>query len=289
MDSMKKRKNKKNICIYPIHWIKLPLQSSFIFVSIKMGNTTCTLQSDGTYKDAIFQFNYLDAACTIKQCLLRSDGTYEWPSLANSRYSDSECSVFTCSLQTDGTYRNYGFPEIVLDSSCKAIVTTVATTTTTTTAVPNTSNSDGGFTTTTTVAPSGTIITTHAPTSSSSSVVPSTTMTPTTRPSTAPVVVPSGSGVNSVVPDSDDGSILGNAITGTDNTTVAPSFLGMTDNQRLALYVVLGLIVLVVLFMVMRRVFASNDNASKVVTAAAAVPVSSVAPPSVQVDSGTTA
>ena len=254
-----------------------------------MGNNVgnlCSVQPDGTYKD-IIGYNFLDAECTHRQCNLRSDGTYEWIGMENSRYSDSGCQILTCSLQDDGTYRNPGFPGIVLDSSCKAIVTTVATTTTT--AVPNTSNSDyGGFTTTTTIAPSGTIITTHAPTSSSS-VVPSTTMTPTTRPSTAPVVVPSGSGVNSVVRDSDDGSILGNATTGTDNTTVAPSFLGMTDNQRLALYVVLGLIVLVVLFMVMRRVFASNDNASKVVTAAAAVPVSSVAPPSVQVDSGTTA
>lgn len=119
-------------------------------------------------------------------------------------------------------------------------------------------------------------------------------MKPTTRP--VPVVVPVMSGTDTVVRDRNGNTTttfdnLGNATVGTDtdSTTAAPSsFLGMTDNQRLALYVVLGFIVLVVLFMVMRRMFASKDG-TKVVTAAAAVPVSSVAVPLAQAGAATAA
>lgn len=254
-----------------------------------MSSLGCQKQPDGSFKD-LLGYGYTDSACTQKQCLLQSNGMlYGW---GTRSFTDSRC---TCEPLNDGKFVKFVADVdnvIYMDNICsimaprQAVILTPSTTTATTTQSATPSND---VTTTTTVAPSGTIITTRAPTSSAAPSTTTTTMRPTTtttttttrKPSVAPVVVPVTA--TDVADDTTVGNpsaygTVGNATTDTSGTTVAPSFLGMTDNQRLALYVVLGLIALIVLFMVVRRIFASK-NVGTVPIAAAAVPVSSVAVP----------
>ena len=238
-----------------------------------IGSNNCAVQPDGTYKD-IIGFNFLDAECTHRQCNLRSDGTYEWTSWENSRYSDSGCQVPICSLQDDGTYKNF------LGSVCNNTIGTPTTTTTT----PTTVNVP---TTTTTIAPSGTlIITTTTPPDSSSSSSASTTTTSTAPRSFAPVVLP---GRDDTTTTNNGGIRTGNGSTDDGlTTTVAPTaFMGMTVNQMTALYVILGLIVLTVLFFIVKRIFAPKADVATL-KAPAPVPVSSVAVPIVEAANTTT-
>ena len=238
-----------------------------------MGNAVCTASDDGRtgfVVDNMGNTTYFgNPKCEGQTCGKTNPLDFRYYKMTFSgnglqaiydfAYTDDKCTILFVNTTTP------------MATTTQAATTEEATTTTT----QATAITSQATTTTTTVAPSGTIITTRVPTSSGA---PTTSSSPVIQPVRATTASRDQTETTNIYSDT--------AVTS--NTTVAPSFYGMTYNQKIILYAVLGMILLVVFFLLFKRMFMKSSG-PVAVTAAAVAPASSVATPMVQVDATTTA